>query len=187
MAFIVPLVAAVGSAVGSAGAAVGTAVGAGASAVGSAVAGMSLWQGLGLLGSAVSAVGALNAASTQAEAYKMQATNSIIQGNQQSIEYQRQGIQVLRKVAETDATIRARAAAGGIDPYSGSASQLGDMTFSRGLDEYNWARDNAQMAIYSGQANSSAMMTAASNAQTAGYYNAAGSLLMGAAQLKKIG
>lgn len=165
----------------------GTAIGSAGAAVGSAVGGLSLWQGLGLVGSFVSAIGSINQANAQADAYRLQATNAIIQGNQQSMEYQRQGIQVMRKVQETESTIRARAAAGGIDPFSGSAGTLGDITFARGGDEYQWARDNAQMAIFSGKANSAAMMTAASNAQTAGYYNAGGSLLMGFGQLAKTG
>jgi len=187
MAFIVPMVTAIGSAVGSAGAAAGTALASGATAAGAAVGGMSLWQGLGLLGSAVSAIGSINQASAQADAYRLQATNAIIQGNQQSMEYQRQGIQVMRKVAETEATVRARGAAGGIDPFSGSAGQIADFAMTRGIDEYNWARENAQMAIFSGKANSAAMMTAASNAETAGYYNAGGTLLMGFGQLAKTG
>lgn len=168
-------------------AAAGTAMASAGTAVGAAVSGMTLFQGLGLLGSAVSAVGAISSASAQSDAYKLQATNAIIQGNAQSMEYQRQGIQVMRKVAETEATVRARGAAGGIDPFSGSAGQIADLAMTRGLDEYEWARENAQNAIFSGKANSAAMMSAASSAETAGYFNAGSSLLMGFGQLAKTG
>ena len=157
----------------------GTALASAGTAVGTAVSGMTLFQGLGLLGSAVSAVGAISSGLAQSEAYKLQSTNAIIQGNAQSMEYQRQGIQVMRKVAETEATVRARGAAGGIDPFSGSAGQIADFAMTRGLDEYEWARENAQNAIFAGKANAAAMMTAASNAETSGYFNAGGGLLMG--------
>lgn len=202
MAFIVPVVAAVGSAIGSAGSALfglgeaaavgGAATTAAASTGGLFGAGGILgtglsWNTLGLLGSAVSGVASYSAGQQQAEAYKLAATSAIIEGNQKALEYQRQGIQVMNRTMETNATIRARAAAGGIDPFSGSAGQIGDWSFAKGVDEYNWARDNASAAILSGESSAAGYRIAASNAASTGTINAVGSLLMGAARFGGVG
>lgn len=152
-----------------------------------AAGGFSIWNGLGLLSSAVSAIGQMNSANAQADAMRLQATNQIIAGNAQSLEYQRQGLSVMRRVQETEATIRARGAAGGIDPFSGSAGTLGDLSFSRGADEYNWARENASGAVMAGQSNAAAYRSSASSMETAGLFNAGTSLLGGVAKFGSVG
>jgi hypothetical protein len=208
---MIPIIMAVGAGIGGVGTAIGGALGiggaaaAGAATAGAATAGglataagalapaaaatggFSIWQGLGLLSSAVSAIGSVSAGNAQADAMRLQATNQIIQGNAQSMEYQRQGLSVMRRVQETEATIRARGAAGGIDPFSGSAGVLGDLAFSRGADEYNWARDNASSAVMAGQSNASAYRSSASSMETAGYMNAGTSLLGGVAKFGSVG
>lgn len=196
MGFLVPIFTSIGGALGIGEAAAGAAAaGSAASAAGATAAvaapaaagGFSIWNGLGLLSSAVSAIGSINQANAQAEAMRLQATNQIIAGNAQSLEYQRQGLSVMRRVAETEATIRARGAAGGIDPFSGSAGTLGDLAFARGADEYNWARDNASMAVLGGQSNAASYRSAASSMETAGLFNAGTSLLMGVGKFGSVG
>lgn len=194
MAFIVPLATAAASAIGSAVTGIGSALGfAGTAATtaapvaAAASSGFSLWSALGAVGSAVSAFGQYQAGQAQAEAYRMASTNAIIQGNQQALEYQRQGIQVMRRLAETEATIRARGAAAGIDPFSGSAGQLADLSFGRAAEEYSFARDNASMAVLSGTANAAGYRSAAASASAAGLTNAIGTGLLGASRLRAIG
>jgi hypothetical protein len=204
MAFIVPLVAAAGSAIASAGAAIGGLLGAGTAATaatGAATAaataapaaagifgtGLTGWQALSLGGSLFSGVAQYGAAQQQAAAYELQATNALIQGNQQAQEYQKQGIAVLNRTIETNALINARGGAGGIDPFSGSAATLSDYAMSKGVDEFNWARSNSEMAILSGQANQAAYLSAASGARSMGMFNLIGSGLLGATRLKALG
>jgi hypothetical protein len=198
MGFLVPIFASIGGALGIGEAAAVTgaaAAGSAASAAGATAAlapavasgGFSIWNGLGLLSSAVSAIGSISSANAQADAMRLQATNQIIQGNAQSMEYQRQGLSVMRRVQETEATIRARGAAGGIDPFSGSAGVLGDLSFSRGADEYNWARDNAASAVMAGQSNAAAYRSSASSMETAGLFNAGTSLVGGIAKFGSVG
>jgi hypothetical protein len=197
MAFLIPIFTSIGGALGIGEAAAVTgaaAAGSAASAAGAAATiapaaagGFSIWNGLGLLSSAVSAIGSISSANAQADAMRLQATNQIIQGNAQSMEYQRQGLSVMRRVQETEATIRARGAAGGIDPFSGSAGVLGDLSFSRGADEYNWARENASMAVLGGQSNAAAYRSAASSMETAGMFNAGTSLVGGVAKFGSVG
>lgn len=185
MAFIVPLVTAAAGAIGSAGAAAATAVGTAATA---ATAGsLFSWGGLGLLGSVVSGVGSIVQGMQQADAYRMAATGAIIEGNQRAMEYQRQGIQVMRKTAETEATVRARAGAGGVDPFSGSAGMIGDQAFTRGGDEYGWARENAAATILSAQSNAAGYRSAARSSQTMGIINGLGSIALGAGRFGSAG
>jgi len=184
--FLAPLAAGVGEAAavgGTAAAAGGTA----AATAGLFGTGISLWQGLGLLGTAVSSIATMSAGAAQADAYKLQATNALIQSRQQALEYQKQGVQVMNKMLETNATINARAAAGGIDPFSGSAGRLSEYAFSRGADEYNLAKENAASAILQGQANSEAYLSAAESASSSGIISGITGLMMGAAKMGSIG
>lgn len=209
--FLVPIVAGIGTAIGSAVGAVGTAIGgllgagtaAGAAGgiVGSAApvvggaanaagilgTGLSGWQALSLGGTLLSGVTQMMASSQQAAAYQMQATNSLIAGQQQALEYKRQGIAVLNRTIETSALVNARAGAGGIDPFSGSPSTLTDYAMNKGVDEYMWTRDNAKMSILSGQGNYAAYMAAADSASTMGMVNLLGSGLTGITKLKALG
>ncbi len=171
MAFIVPAIAAVGSAIGIGGTAAAT-TGAAAGILGTGITLSQVMTGIGLLGSAVSAVGQYSQGQAMAAANKLQATNAIIEGNRQAMEYQRQGIQVLSRTAETDAMIKARAGAGGIDPFSGSAGALSDYAFLKGADEYTFASENATSAILAGQANAASYRAAASSASRSGLFNA---------------
>lgn len=142
---------------------------------------------LGLVGTVVSAVGTLAASSAQASSYKLAATQAMIEGQSRALEYRRQGNQVLRKVLETNASINARGAAGGIDPFSGSAGALSAYAFEQGEEEFTLATQNAEMAILGGQANAASYRSAAASARTMGLINAAGTVIGGLAQASRIG
>jgi hypothetical protein len=156
-------------------------------AAGAAVGGLSLTGMLGIAGSLVSAFGSIAAGNAQASAYKMQGMSALIEGNQRALEYRRQGNQVLQKILETQANVSARAAAGGIDPFSGSAGALSEYALAKGTDEFIWAQDNATMSILSGQANQAGYRSAASSARSMGLINAAGSVIGGFAKAASIG
>lgn len=95
---------------------------------------------------AVSAVGTLYAGAQQRKAYNAQAAQAQIQGRSQAIAYKQQGADILKNMNETMGTIVARAAAGGVDPLSGSAQSLQNYTMKEGIREYNIAKDNAVLA-----------------------------------------
>jgi hypothetical protein len=142
---------------------------------------------IGLLSSVASAVGGFAASSAQAQAMETQSTNALIQGNQQAMNYQRQAIQVMNRTLETTALINARGAAGGIDPFSGSAGALSEYALNKGLDEYAWAQENVQMARLGAQANQAAYKDAASSYRTQGAFALAGGLLGGVQKFGAIG
>lgn len=208
MAFIVPFVAAIGSAIGSVGSAVGSALGIGSAAAAGTTAaagaatttagllgtGVTLGQALsfgstalGLVGTGVSAMAQLNSGQNQAAAYRLAATNALIEGNQRALEYKRQGNQVLARTIETDALIRAKAGAGNIDPFSGSAGALSDYAFMKGVDEYSLAQENARFSVLQSASNASSYRMAASSALTAGQQSAAGTGLYGAQRFASSG
>ena len=94
----------------------------------------------------VSAGAQLYAGAQQRKAYNAQAAQAQIQGRSQAIAYKQQGADILKNMNETMGTIVARAAAGGVDPLSGSAQSLQNYTMKEGIREYNIAKDNAVLA-----------------------------------------
>ena len=134
------------------------------------------------VGGATAGAAAGAASAGTASAYEMQATNAIIEGNQKAIEYRRQGNQVLTKTLESEAMIRAKGGAGGIDPFSGSMQTLADYAWNKGADEYYWAQENVQFAKNMGEANAAGFRSAASSARSAGMSNLIGGGLMGFAK-----
>ena len=74
--------------------------------------------------SAVSAVGAIAAGESQRQTAYAQARQAELQAKSDALKYKQQGIAVLEKTLATAATIRARAAAGSVDPFGGSALAL---------------------------------------------------------------
>ena len=95
---------------------------------------------------AVSAGATLYAGYQQKQMYNAQAAQARIQGRSQAIAYKQQAADVLKNLNETMGTIVARAAAGGVDPMSGSARSLQNYAMKEGVREYNISKDNAVLA-----------------------------------------
>jgi len=95
---------------------------------------------------AVSAAGTIYAGYQQQKMYNAQAAQARIQGRSQAIAYKQQAADVLKGMNETMGTLVARAAAGGVDPMSGSAQSLANYTMKEGIREYNISKDNAVLA-----------------------------------------
>ena len=78
------------------------------------------------------------AAKKQAQALQNQAAFSKVQARSEALKYKQQGVEVLKNIARTQATINARAGAGSVDPFSGNAGNLALMAASDGANElYN--------------------------------------------------
>lgn len=95
---------------------------------------------------AVSAGAQLYAGYQQQKMYNAQAAQARIQGRSQAIAYKQQAADVLKGMNETMGTLVARAAAGGVDPMSGSALSLANYTMKEGIREYNISKDNTVLA-----------------------------------------
>jgi hypothetical protein len=79
-----------------------------------------------------------NIAKTEAKALLNQGAYAKVQARSEALKYKQQGVEVMKNIARTQATINARAGAGGIDPFSGSAGDLSILAMTDGANElYN--------------------------------------------------
>lgn len=130
------------------------------------------------IGAVVSAVSTLSQASAQAQQYRIQAQQAELQGRQNALQYSRQAVQVLERQQMLAGAVRARAASGGVDPFTGSPMTIQQVDAMKAGEEYGIAKDNAQMAIYGGLAQSQSLRSAASTTMTTGLLAAGGNLLL---------
>jgi hypothetical protein len=121
-----------------------------------------------LASTAVAAYGAYQTGQMQAQSMRLQASQAELQGRQNALNYSRQGLQVLRRQEQLAAAVRARAASGGVDPFTGSPLSIQQIDMMRAQEEAEIARENAQMAIYGGLAQSQSLQSAASTAEFMG-------------------
>jgi len=87
----------------------------------------------------------------QAEQAAMQATQARVQARSEALKFRRQGVEVLDRIVRTNATINARAGAGGIDPFSGSAKSLQQFALAKGGIEFFTAEDNEAITTLMGE------------------------------------
>ena len=78
--------------------------------------------------------------------YDARAAQERLRGRAQALQYKQQGVETLRRLNENLASTVARAAAGGVDPLSGSALNLQNYAMREGARDYNQSRDNALIA-----------------------------------------
>lgn len=87
----------------------------------------------------------------QAEQAAMQATQARVQARSEALKFRRQGVEVLDRIVRNNATINARAGAGGIDPFSGSAKSLQQYALAKGGLEFFTAEDNEAITTLMGE------------------------------------
>lgn len=102
----------------------------------------------------------------QSQATRLQASQAQLQGRQNALAYNRQALQVLERQERLAGTIRARAAAAGVDPFTGSPLTMQQFNALAAGREAQIAQENAEMAIYGGLAQSQSLRSAASLTQT---------------------
>lgn len=117
----------------------------------------------------------------QATSFRLQATQAELQGRQNALNYSRQGLQVLRRQEQLAATVRARASAGGVDAFTGSALTIQQVDMMKAQEESQIAQENAQGAIYGSLAQSQSFQAAAGAARFAGNIGALTTIIQGGA------
>jgi hypothetical protein len=152
-----------------------------------AVAGASTLQIASAALSAVSAIGQIQAGRQQARAYQAQARQAELKGKQAELQYRQQGLEILRRTRQNISTVTARAAAGGLDPYSGSPQSLRNYAAATGTEEFYLSRENAQLAQITGEVNAQQYRMAASQARRQGFMNAIGTAGMAVASYGALG
>jgi hypothetical protein len=123
---------------------------------------------------AASAISAIRQGEQQAQGLRFQAQQAELQGRQNALNYNRQALTVFERQQRLSGTIRARAAAGGIDPLTGSPLSLDQWNAERAGNEMLIARENADLAVSGGLAQSQQLYGAADAAEAAGIMNAIG-------------
>ena len=99
-----------------------------------------------------------DAGKKQEESYDQQAADALLQGRSAAVAYRQQGADILNNLVQTQAIIRANAAASGIEVTTGNPANLVNYANAEAIKEYNIARDNSILAY--GQAGGQARLFA---------------------------
>lgn len=142
---------------------------------------------IAVAGAGVSAFGQMQAGRAQARGLAQQAAMAQVQARGEALKYRQQGVETLKNIVRTNSTLNARAAAGGIDPFSGSALGLAQFAESEGAMEYFVTDDNQIIAREGGAIQARLYMDQAKQAKRGGLFAAAGTLLSAGTSFSKIG
>lgn len=118
---------------------------------------------------------------------QFQAEQVQMQGRTEAIRARNEGLKTLTNLNRTVSTVRARAGAGAIDPFSGSAGSLQTYALREGYTEFDISQENAKLAAssaafqaniykYQGETNANIMRASGQAAAQAGTYNAIGTV-----------
>lgn len=135
---------------------------------------------------------------TQQQIYNAQAQQALqqsefqmeqvqMQGRTEVIRARQEGLKTLQNINRTISTVRARAGAGAIDPFSGSAGTLQTYALREGYTEFNISQENAKLASssaafqaniykYQGETNANIMRASGDAAARAGTMQAIGTI-----------
>ena len=138
------------------------------------------------IGSIVSVVSSISSAQAQSQQQRIQAQQAELQGRQNALNYNKQAYAVLQRQQQLASVARARAAAGGVDPLTGSPMTIQQVDAMRAGEEFQIAKENAEMAVYGGLAQSQSLMEASRATMTTGLISAGASGLIGLSQVGKL-
>ena len=131
---------------------------------------------IGVALSAASAYSQIRAGRAQAAGLAQQAALEQVKARGEALRYKEQANRVYQNILQNVATVNARAAAGAIDPFSGSPLALSRYALAQGTRELQIAKDNELIAREGGVINSALMQDSGQAAYRSGIYNAVGTL-----------
>lgn len=152
-----------------------------------AIAALPAMSQAGLAISAGSAFMQFRAGQAQAAALRAQGAYARMQAKQESLKYKQNAINVLDNILATSASITARAAAGGIDPFSGTPQSLRDFALAKGAQELYTTREGEIISLAGGRMQQTTYGMQATAATQAGFAGAIGSLGSGLMMAGSIG
>ena len=141
---------------------------------------------------AVAALTAISTAATiqsgreQAKALETQAEFQSMQSEQEALRYRQEALDVMRDLEATNASVRARAAAGGIVPFSGSALAMQRFNERDAVRDTYILRENEIITLAGGTAQSAQYKAQSSYAQLGAYATAAGTITGGISTYKSL-
>lgn len=136
---------------------------------------------MSLVAAGLQAVSSIQQGKFQQAQYNLQARQSLLKGRREAIAYSEQGLAELQKYEKAAGAMVAGAAAGGVNPFTGSAMTLNEMDAVKAGKEYNRGLENADLAIAGSVAQSQALRAAGKQAMKSAYMNAAISVAAGVA------
>ena len=142
---------------------------------------------IAVAGSAISAYGQMQAGRAAAKGFGQQAAMAELQGRAEALKYRQQGVATMDRVLRTRATINARAGAGAIDPFSGSALGLQNFALAEGAQEIAVSKDNEIIAREGGTINAALLRQQGKQAYRGGLFAAVGTLVSAGASFAQIG
>jgi len=140
-----------------------------------------------LVAAALQAFSSIQAGQARGRQLHLQGAQASLEGQQRALQYEQQANMTLQKLNETNAAARARGSAGGVQAFEGSAALIQDVNVRRAGKEFDISLSNAAGAERMGQAQMGMYASAASQAETQGYFNAAIALASGGYQYSQIG
>jgi hypothetical protein len=135
----------------------------------------------------LSAVAQLKSGQATAGGLRSQAMQARMQAKGEALKYKQQGVAVLDNILQTQATINARAGAGSIDPYSGSAGSLANQALAKGALEKYMTVEGQIISLRSGELQAQEYESAARSAMSQARMGAIMSLAQGAGSFAMLG
>ena len=108
-------------------------------------------EALGPIASIASGVMQMQMGKAQQQVYQLQAKSAALAARADTLNYKREGIEVLKRVVENLATVNARAAANSVDPFSGSVANLAIYNLGKGVTNFYTSKENQEMSQLQGQ------------------------------------
>lgn len=109
----------------------------------------------------------LQAGKAEARGYAAQATMQRMQAKTEELRYREQGVAVLDNILRTQASITARAGAGGISSITGTPETLSKQALAMGVQELYTTQESGIIALRTGEMRAGISMTQAKSAMSA--------------------
>lgn len=119
-------------------------------AAGAATAGSSAYSTASTMASIAQGIAQYAAGRQQEGLYEAQAAQARLQSRGEAVKYEQQANGIAKRALAAQALARARAAAGGIDPFSGSAMFIQSLSSQEAGEEIDLSRENAKLALLAG-------------------------------------
>jgi type I site-specific restriction endonuclease len=136
---------------------------------------------------AMQAMNQMQQGQQQAMQYQAQATQTRLQGRAQAVQYEQQANNVLKRSMQAQAMARARAAAGGLDPFSGSAQFVQNLSAKESGEDLSILADNAELARQGSGFQATLYESAARRARSSGLMSGFSTIGLGAARAYGVG
>ena len=140
-----------------------------------------------IVASVVGAIGKIEEGYARQREYQLRAEQSKLQAERQALEYERQGAAVLTRINQANSAAAARAYAGGVMGFEGSAGLVQSVTEKKGGREFLLTQEGAQAARRAGFTQAALFEQAGETAVTQGWFSAATQVGNAAYNYSKIG